>query len=192
LRRKLDQQGSFEATGLQTIEPELLPEESTANLGSVETPITNTWPSVSVPIQFYERLSVPHTTMETNIVTPFGNSSIPTPVATTGDASPNLPSSIQATMVSAATTSHSGSTPSIAVATTLFTPSVTGSPFSYGMPSSGTSTALTHSTLQTLGLGAGSSNTPLQGQLEGITVPFNAFPYTRYQIYKICRTEMKC
>jgi hypothetical protein len=59
-----------------------------------------------------------------------------------------------------------------------YTPSVTGPPFSYGMPSSGTSPALTSSTLQTLGLGAGSSNAPLQGQLGGIPVPFNAFPYT--------------
>jgi hypothetical protein len=80
-------------------------------------------------------------------------------------------------MVSAATTSHSGLNPSMVVATTPFTPSATGPPFSYGMPSSGTSPALTYSTLQTLGLGAGSSNAPLQGQLGGTPVPFNAFPY---------------
>jgi hypothetical protein len=115
--------------------------------------------------------------METNVVTSSGNSSIPTTIATTREASPNLSSSVQGTMVSTATTSHSGPTPSIAAATTLFTPSATGSPFSYGMPSSGTSPALTHSTLQTLGLGVGNSNAPLQGQLGGIHVPFNAFPY---------------
>jgi hypothetical protein len=63
------------------------------------------------------------------------------------------------------------------VVTTPFTPSVTGSPFSYGIPSSGTSPALTYSTSQTLGLGAGNSNAPLQGQLGGIPIPFNAFPY---------------
>jgi hypothetical protein len=45
------------------------------------------------------------------------------------------------------------------------------------MPSSGTSPALTYSTLQTLGLGARSSNAPLQCQLGGTLVPFNAFPY---------------
>jgi hypothetical protein len=50
------------------------------------------------------------------------------------------------------------------------------------MPSSGTSPALTHSTLQTLGLGAGSSNAPLQGQLGGIPFPFNAFPYAGVHI----------
>jgi hypothetical protein len=177
LRQKLYQQGSFEATELQTIVPEQLPEESTTNIGSVETPTTDTWPSVIVPIQFYERLSVPHTAMETNAVTSSGNSSIPTTISTTREASPNLSLSVRATIVSATTTSHSGPIPSIAVATTPFTPSVTSSLFSYGMPSSGTSPALTHSTLQTLGLGVGSSNAPLQGQLGGIPIPFNAFPY---------------
>jgi hypothetical protein len=177
LRRKLDQQGSFEETGLPTIEPKQLPEESTANIGSVETSTTDTWPQVIVPIQFYESLSVPHTAMATNIVTSSGNSSIPNTVATIGEAYPNLPSSARAATVSAATMSHSGPTPSIAAATNPFIPSATSSPFSYGMPSSGTSPALTHSTLQTLGLGVGSSNAPLQGQLGGIPVPFNAFPY---------------
>jgi hypothetical protein len=80
-------------------------------------------------------------------------------------------------MVLAATTSHSGPTPSIVVATPPFTPSATGPLFSYGMRSSGTSPALTHSTLQTLGLGEGISNSPLQGQFGGIPVPFNIFPY---------------
>jgi hypothetical protein len=116
--------------------------------------------------------------MEPNSITSSGNSSIPITVVTTGENSPNLPlSTVRATMVSAATTSHSGPTPSIAAATPPYTPSATGPPFSYGMPSSSTSPALTSSTLQTLGLGAGSSNAPLQGQLGGIPVPFNAFPY---------------
>jgi hypothetical protein len=179
LRRKLDQQGFFKETGLPTIELEQQLEESTANLGLVETSTTDTWPQVIMPIQFYESLSVPHTAMETNAVTSSGNSSIPITVATTGEASPNFPlSTVRATMVSAATMLHSGPTPSIAVATPPFTPSATGPPFSYGMPSSGTSPALTHSTLQTLGLGAGSSNAPLQGQHGGILVSFNAFSYT--------------
>jgi hypothetical protein len=85
-------------------------------------------------------------------------------------------------MVSAATTSHSGPTPSIVMATPPFTPSATGPQFSYGMPSSGTSPVLTHSTLQTLGLGEGSSNAPLQGQLGGIPILFNAFAYARGHI----------
>jgi hypothetical protein len=115
--------------------------------------------------------------METNVVTSSGNSSVPTTVATTGEASPNLSSSVRVTMVSVATMSHSGSIPSTTAATTPFTPSATVPPFSYGMPSLGTSPALTHSTLQTLGLGVGSSNAPLQGQLGGSSIPFNAFPY---------------
>jgi hypothetical protein len=182
LRRKIDQQGSFEEIGLQTIVPEQLLEESNANLGSDETPTTDTWPQVIVPIQFYERLLVPHTAMETNIVTSSGNSSIPTIVATTGESSPNLPSSVRATMVSAATMSHSGPTLSMVAAITPFTPSAIGPPFSYGMTSSGTSPALTYSTLQTLGLGARSSNAPLHGQLGGSLVPFNTFSYTRGHI----------
>jgi hypothetical protein len=63
------------------------------------------------------------------------------------------------------------------VATTPFTPSATGPLFSYGMPSSGTSPILSYSTSQTLGLGAGSSNAPLQGHMGGTSSPFNAFPY---------------
>jgi hypothetical protein len=107
-----------------------------------------------------------------------GNSSIPTTVVTTRDlSSPNLSSSVRATMVSTATTLYSGPNLSLAVATTPFTPSATGPPFSYGMPSSGTSPILSYSTLQTLGLGAGSSSAPLQGHMGGTPIPFNAFPY---------------
>jgi hypothetical protein len=172
LRRKLDHQGSFEETG--DFDPKQPPEESTTNLGLVETSNADSWLDVIVPIQFYERLSAPNPVMEQIS----RNSSIPITVVTTGEASPDLPlSSVRATMVSATTTSHSGPMPSIAVATPPYTPSATGPPFSYGMPSSGTSPALTSSISQTLGLGAGSSNAPLQGQIGGIPVPFNAFPY---------------
>jgi hypothetical protein len=61
LRRKLDQQGSFEATGLQAILHDQHPEESTvldleANaLDPVETPTTEFLAPFIVPIQFYER-----------------------------------------------------------------------------------------------------------------------------------------
>jgi hypothetical protein len=184
LRRKLDQQGSFEATGLQTIVPEQPPEESTildleaTTLGLVETPTTDFLAPFIVPIQFYERRTVSYTTMETNVVTPSGNSLIPTTVVTTRElSSPNPPSLFQATMVSTATTSHSGPNPSLAVATTPFTPSATGPPFSYMMPSLGTSPILSYSTLQTLGLGERSSSAPLQGHMGGNPIPFNAFPY---------------
>jgi len=147
-------------------------------LGLVETPTTDFLAPFIVPIQFYECQTVFHIEMETNDVTSFGNSSIPTTVVTTGDFSPPNPLSlVQATMVSTATTSHSGLNPSLAAITTPFTPSATGPPFSYGMPSSGTSLVLSYSTLQTLGLGAGSSSVPLQGHMGGTPAPFNAFPY---------------
>jgi hypothetical protein len=80
-------------------------------------------------------------------------------------------------MVSTTTTSHSGLILSLAAATTPFTPSAIGPPFSYGMPSSGTSPVLSYSTLQTLGLGEGSSSAPLQGHMGGTLIPFNSFPY---------------
>jgi hypothetical protein len=163
--------------------PEQPPEESTilnlevTALGSVETPTTDILAPFIVPIQFHERQAVPHTAMETNVVTYFGNSSIPITVVTIGESYLNLPSPIQATMVSTATMSHSGTNPSMAMATTPFTPNAIGPPFSYGMPSLGTSPVLTYSTLQTLGLGAGSSSTPLQGHFGGTLIPFNTFPY---------------
>jgi hypothetical protein len=109
---------------------------------------------------------VSHTTMETNVVTPSRNSSILTTVVTTGEFPPPNPlPPVQATMILTATTSHSGLIPSLAVATTPFTLSAIGPPFSYGMPSSGTSPVLSYSTSQTLGLGARSSNAPLQGHM---------------------------
>jgi hypothetical protein len=163
--------------------PEQPPEESTVlsleatALGSVETSTTNLLAPFIIPIQFHERQIVPHTTMETNVVTSSGNSSILTTVVTTEESSPILPSSVRATMVSIATTSHSGLNPSLVVATTHFTSSAIGPSFSYGMPSLGTSLVLSYPTLQTLGLGAGSSSAPLQGHSGGNPITFNAFPY---------------
>jgi hypothetical protein len=164
--------------------PNQLSEESTildlgANaLGPVETPTTDFLAPFIVPIQFYECQTVLHRAMETNVVTPSGNSSIPTTIVTIGDFSPpNPPSPVQDTMVSTASTSHSGPIPSLAVATTPFTPSATGPLFSYGMPSSGTSPVLSYSTLQTSGLGVGSSSAPLQGHMGSTPNPFNDFPY---------------
>jgi hypothetical protein len=85
-------------------------------------------------------------------------------------------------MVSTASTSHSGLIPSMAAATTPFPPSATSPLFSYGMPSSGTSLVLSYSTSQTLGLGAGSSNAPMQGHMGGTSATFNTFTYGRGHI----------
>jgi hypothetical protein len=80
-------------------------------------------------------------------------------------------------MVSTNSTLNSGPILSMVTTTSPFTPSATGPPFSYGMPSSGTSPVLSYSTSQTLVLKEGISNTPLQGHLGGTSAPFNAFPY---------------
>jgi hypothetical protein len=80
-------------------ESNILDLEATA-LGPVETSTTDFLAPFIVPIQFYECQTVLHTTMETNVVTPSRNSSIPTTVVTTGELSPpNPPSLVQATMV---------------------------------------------------------------------------------------------
>jgi hypothetical protein len=55
LRRKLDQQGSFEAIGLQTFVPEQILKESNIDIGLVETPTTDILAPFIVPIQFHER-----------------------------------------------------------------------------------------------------------------------------------------
>jgi hypothetical protein len=65
----------------------------------------------------------------------------------------------------------------MATTTATFTPSAKGPQFSYRMPSSGTSPVFSYSTLQNLGLGARSSNAPLQGHMGGTSTSFNAFPY---------------
>jgi hypothetical protein len=173
LRRRLDHLGSFEAIG--AFDPEQPPEAMTTNLGAFETSDTDFGPPVIISVEAYECLLSPDPVMEQII--PTGTSSIPITVVTTGETSPNLSSVVRSTMAPATTTSQSGPTPSIAAATNPFTSSATGSPFSYGMPSSGTVPALTSSISQTLGLGAGSSNASLQGQPGGTHALFNAFPY---------------
>jgi hypothetical protein len=100
LRRKLDQQGSFEATGSQEIVPDQHPEELTVldlgvkHFGLVETSTTDLSAPTIVLIHPYECQTVSHTAMETNVVTPSGNSSIPTTVVTTGVSPPPNPPSL--------------------------------------------------------------------------------------------------
>jgi hypothetical protein len=100
LRRKLDQQGSFEAIRSQEIVPDQHPKESTIldlgaqDFGLVETSTTDLSAPTIVPIHPYECQTVSHATMGTNDVTPFGNSSIPTTVVTTGEFPPPNPPSL--------------------------------------------------------------------------------------------------
>jgi hypothetical protein len=126
---------------------------------------------------------VPPATMEARVATSSGNTDISFTIVTTGGAPPpNQPSLVQATMVSTPSTSGSGLILSMAMITAPFTHNTTGSAFSYGMPGFGTSTVLSSSTLQNLGLGAGSSNSPLQGSIGGTSSPFIAFPYSGVHI----------
>jgi hypothetical protein len=100
LRRKLDQQGSFEATRSHEIVPDQHPEEITIldvgakALGPYETPTTNILTPIIVPIHPYVCQTVSHATMETNASTSSRNSSIPTMVVTTGDFPPPNPPSL--------------------------------------------------------------------------------------------------
>jgi hypothetical protein len=57
-----------------------------------------------------------------------------------------------------------------------------GPPFLYGMPDFDKNFFLTYSTLQAMGLGEGSSNTPLQGSMGGTAATYNAIPYDRGHI----------
>jgi hypothetical protein len=85
-------------------------------------------------------------------------------------------------MVSTTSSLGSGMIPYMAAITTPFTWSVTGPLFSYGMPNFDTNSILTYSTLQTLGLGEGYSNDPLQGSVGGTSAPYNTFSYGRGHI----------
>jgi hypothetical protein len=142
-------------------------------------PITDLSVPIIVQVLPYEHLVVSPTIMEANTATSSGNIDISfTTVTTGGVPPPNQPSSIWATMASTASTSGSGLIPSMAAITAPFPQNTTDSPFSYGMPGFGTSTILSSSTLQTLGLGVGNSNAPLQGSIGGISAPFITFPYS--------------
>jgi hypothetical protein len=128
LRRKLDQQGSFEVIGSHKTMPDQHPEEPTIldfgeeSLGPPKTPITDCSMPIIVHIYPYECQTVSHAAMEANATTYYGNSPIPTMTVTTrGVLPPKLPSPVRATMVSTASTSSSSRIPSLAVTTTPFT-----------------------------------------------------------------------
>jgi hypothetical protein len=105
-----------------------------------------------------------------------------TPIPTMGGGGivpPPPPSPTRNTSSQTPTTSGSGTVSSM-TSTTVHTSTVqntSGAPFTYGMSGFDTSSTLTYSTLQTIGLGAGSSNAPLQGSLGGTSAPYNAVPY---------------
>jgi hypothetical protein len=90
---------------------------------------------------------------------------------------PPPPPPVRITTISTPTTLSSGSIPSTVSTTVLFTQNKSSDPFSYGMPSFDSKSVLTYSTLHTMGLGAGNSNSPLQGSVPSATSSFNAITY---------------
>jgi hypothetical protein len=116
--------------------------------------------------------------MEENDATSSGSPHTPSMTTTTrGVSPPKSPSQVRATMISTASTSGSGSIPSMVAITTPFTQSATSPSFSYRMPNFDMNSVLSYSTLQTLGLGVGILNVALQGSMGGTSAPYNYFPY---------------
>jgi hypothetical protein len=116
--------------------------------------------------------------MEENVSTSSRSPHTPVSATTTGGMLPPNPTLlVWTTVVSTPFISGSGLTPSSAVTTAPFTHSAMGPPFSYGMPIFDSKSFLTYSTLQTMGLGARSSNTLMKGSTRGNSVPLNAIPY---------------
>jgi hypothetical protein len=116
--------------------------------------------------------------MEANNTNSTGSLHTPIPAASGGGVvppPPPLPTRTNANHTP--TTFGNGTFPTM---TTTIVPTIhnaSGAPFTYGMSGSNTSSNLTYSTLQIVGLGEGSSNAPLQGSFMGTTTPFNAIPY---------------
>jgi hypothetical protein len=127
----------------------------------------------------HERQIVLQAAMEANVATSSGSPHTPSTTATTGGIPPpNPPSSVWTTMVSTTSTSGSGLIPSLvddhcSIHTECDGPSI----FIWDAPDFDTNSVLTYSTLQTMGLGAGSSNAPLQGSMGGTSASYNAIPY---------------
>jgi hypothetical protein len=117
--------------------------------------------------------------MEETIATSSGSPHTPIPTATGGSVvPPPPPSSIRTTTIQMPTTSGSGSIPLMTSTTVPFIQNVYDTPFSYGMPCFDSNSVLTYSTLQTISLGARSSNSPLQGAVMGTNALFDAIPYS--------------
>jgi hypothetical protein len=196
LRRRLDQQGSFEETEPQETETDPYPrrehlilEEPTISdlgaeaLGLYNPLITDLSTPIIVQVDPYECQVVSQATMMTNAATSLGNTHTPSMTLTTGGfPPPNQSSPIQTTMVSTTSTLSNGLIPSMTTITAPLTQSATGPSFSYRMPSFDTNYVLSYSTLQTLGLRVGSSNAPLQGSMGGTSSLYNIFPHERGHI----------
>jgi hypothetical protein len=111
--------------------------------------------------------------MEENVVALSRSPRNPIMVTTGGGIVPlPPPSPIRTTTIPTPTTSGSGLIQLMNSTIVPFTQNATGAPFSYGIHDFDSNSVLTYSTLHTMGLGAGSCNTSLQG-----STPFNVIPY---------------
>jgi hypothetical protein len=150
-------------------------------------PITDLSMIIVVQVLPYECSVVSPTTMEAHAAISSGNTDISFMTVTTGGVTPpKKPSSVQSTMVPTASTLGIGPIPSMVAITALFPQNMTGSPFSYRMPGFGMIIVLSSSSIQTLGLGVGSSNAPLQGSIGGTSTLFITFPYDGGHIPPSC------
>jgi hypothetical protein len=89
---------------------------------------------------------------------------------------------IRTTIVQTPTTSGSGTIPSMTLTIVPSIDNVSNAHFQYGMSDFDSSSVLTYSTLQNIGLGAGSYNSSLQGSVAGTTSLFNIIPYSGVHI----------
>jgi hypothetical protein len=117
--------------------------------------------------------------MEVNVSTSFGSPCTPVMSTNGGGILPPPPHSpIRTSVVPTPKTSGNSLIPLTTLTTIPFNHNVMGAPFSYGNHEFDTNLVLTYSTLQTMGLGVGTSNASLQGSTMGTIVPFNAIPYS--------------
>jgi hypothetical protein len=117
--------------------------------------------------------------MEVNNISSIGSPHTPILFAGRGGVVPPPPPSPTRTNSNQTlTTSGSGTVPIMTMTTVPTIHNVYGDPFTYGMSGFDTSSTLTYSTLQTIGMGAGSLNAHLQGSFTDTTSPFNVIPYS--------------
>jgi hypothetical protein len=90
---------------------------------------------------------------------------------------PLPPSSVWTIVVLTASTSGSVLILSSMMTTAPFNQSVMGPTFSYGIPDFDSNSFITYSTLHTMGLGEGNSNTLMQGSTRDASIPFNVITY---------------
>jgi hypothetical protein len=80
----------------QHLEESIILDLGVKDFGLVETSTTDLSASTIVLVHPYDFHTVSHAAMETNVVTPYGNSSFPTTVVTIGEFPPlNPPSSVR-------------------------------------------------------------------------------------------------